>query len=63
MIEKSNNEERTKKEYVSVWIETHFLDEKDVITASDNASDPFASDIKWDLTATPYDPADLPNIG
>ena len=36
---------------------------KDVITASDNASDPFASDIKWDLTATPYVPADLPNIG
>lgn len=34
MIEKSENEARNKKEYVSVWIETFFLDEKDVITAS-----------------------------
>jgi hypothetical protein len=45
MIEKSNNEERTKKEYVSVWIETHFLDEKDVITASIGENDVYQDDI------------------
>ena len=33
---------------------------KDVITTS--AADPYAQDIKWDLTATAYDPASILNI-
>ena len=45
MIEKSNNEERTKKEYVSVWIETCLLDVKDVITASVGDHDVMQDDI------------------
>ena len=45
MIKQSISEERSKKEYVSVWIETHFLDEKDVITASIGENDVYQDDI------------------
>ena len=34
MIEKWNNEAKSKKQYVSVLLETLFLDREDVITAS-----------------------------
>ena len=45
MIEKSNSEAISKKEYVSVWIETCLLDEKDVITASIGENDVMQDDI------------------
>ena len=37
MIEKSKNETGCKKRYVSVWLETVSLDEKDVITTSQDS--------------------------
>ena len=58
-MRKQNGCDMMKKFYKAPDIELMNLS-KDVITTS--AADPYAQDIKWDLTATAYDPASILNI-